>query len=264
MHFAKYTGCGNDFILIDGRSHPAITTKQISTLCDRHQGIGADGVILLERSQKALLKMTIYNQDGSQAEMCGNGIRCLHHFAGQLHFPSNLQIETPSGIYTTSETHNGLIAVQMTAPKLGISSYTIEGITCDATFTGVPHLVCQVENVLMVDVQKMGRLLRFHPTFKPSGTNVNFVQIESADRLLVRTYERGVERETLACGTGAIAAAYVHSQKERKLSGERTIEVKTRSGESLITEFFYRDGEVTSLKLIGPARKVFEGNIVLD
>ncbi len=264
MHFAKYSGCGNDFILVDGRSHIAISPPQIQNLCDRHHGIGADGLIILGRSQKAQLKMTIFNQDGSEAEMCGNGIRCLHAFAVDLHFPSDLSIETRSGIYKTSEVNHGLVSVQMNMPKLESKLHTIDGIRCDATFTGVPHLVCQVENVLVVDVQKTGRILRYHSAFQPAGTNVNFMQVLNEDTLSLRTYERGVEKETLACGTGAIAAAFVHAKNQGKLVGTRTIEVKTRSGESLITELVCDFGEVISLKLVGPARKVFEGNIILN
>lgn len=258
--------------MIDARSLPPITPSQIREMCDRNHGIGADGVVLLELSLKAHLKMRIFNLDGSEADMCGNGIRCLHAFARELNFPSTLTIETASGIYTTSEdvgnptndkVKTRFVNVKIQTPRLSLKSHTIEGIQCDSTFTGNPHVVCNVENLHVVDINKVGRLLRYHPTFSPAGTNVNFLQVEGKDKLSVRTYEKGVERETLACGTGALAAAYVYAAKEGGLAGTRTIEVKTRSGESLIAKFICELGEVVSLELSGPARKVFEGNILL-
>lgn len=272
VHFAKYSGCGNDFIMIDARSHLSPSRIEIQEMCDRNHGIGADGVILLERSTKAHLKMRIFNLDGSEADMCGNGIRCLHAFARELNFPSTLTIETASGIYTTTEIEENestdpnktrFVQVKIEAPKLSVKSHTINGIKCDSTFTGNPHVVCNVENLQVVDVNKVGRLLRYHPDFNPAGTNVNFFQIEGKDKLAVRTYEKGVERETLACGTGAIAAAYVYATKEGSLSGTRTIQIKTRSGESLTAKFVCELGEVISMELSGPARKIFEGNILL-
>jgi diaminopimelate epimerase len=259
--------------MIDAREHTVPTASIIQQLCDRNHGIGADGVILLQRSATAHLKMRIFNRDGSEADMCGNGIRCLHAFARELHFPPALKIETASGVYTTNEIkdhsneplHNTtMVTVNIDSPKLSVQSHMIDGIVCESTYTGTQHLVCPVENILTVDVNKVGRTLRYHPTFRPTGTNVNFYHVEGINKLAIRTYEKGVEKETLACGTGALAAAYVYAQKEGELTGKRSIEVVTRSGASLIADFFCDMGEVKSLQMTGPATKVFEGHITLS
>lgn len=272
INFAKYSGCGNDFILIDAREHPVPSASVIQNLCDRNHGIGADGVILLQRSSTAHLKMRIFNRDGSEADMCGNGIRCLHAFARELHFPATLKIETASGVYTTTEIESdnkalspktSLVMININSPKLTTQAHLIDGISCQSVYTGTQHLVCPVENTLLVDVSKIGRTLRYHPTFRPTGTNVNFYHVEGTDKLAVRTYEKGVEKETLACGTGAIAAAFVYAKSEGGFADKRKIEITTRSGESLVAEFFCDVGEVTSLQLTGPASKVFEGHITL-
>ncbi len=270
VHFAKYSGCGNDFILIDARSLSALPEGKIQQLCDRNHGVGADGVILLERSTCAHLKMRIFNADGSEADMCGNGIRCLHAFARDLNFPSSLTIETKSGIYTTNEPNpsgneeeSRFVHVGIDSLKLSMTPLTLEGMHCISTYTGTPHVVCPVDALHDVDVDTVGRKLRQHPTFQPSGTNVNFVQTIDKNKLSLRTFEKGVEKETLACGTGALAAAYVHLATTENLTGARTIEVQTRSGESLTAKFVCELGEVVSVELAGPARKVFEGNFTV-
>lgn len=252
--------------MIDARSAAIPSPSQIPSLCDSYKGIGADGIIFLQLSYSAHLKMRIFNSDGSEADMCGNGIRCLHAFARELHFPANLTIETRAGIYNTSEIslRPHLICLTTSAPKIEVQKYTIEGIECHFLNTGTPHLVCQVTDIEKVNVQELGKILRHHPTFQPIGTNVNFVKIDKQDKLSIRTYEKGVERETSACGTGAIASAYVYALNEGGLNATRTIETKTRSGGSLITEFVCELGRVVSLRQTGPVRKVFEGNVTLQ
>jgi diaminopimelate epimerase len=269
VHFAKYSGCGNDFILIDARSLPPLPPSKIKELCDRNHGIGADGVILLERSLHAHLKMRVFNADGSEADMCGNGIRCLHAFARELSFPAALSIETLAGIYQTSEPTPAsgdlrFVQVGIDTLKLGMTPLHVDGIDCISTNTGNPHLVCPVDTLHTIDVDTLGKKLRRHPAFNPEGTNVNFVQTIEKNKLSLRTYERGVEKETLACGTGALAAAYVHMATTGDLVGTRLIEVETRSGETLNAKFTCELGEVTSVELAGPARKVFEGNFVFN
>lgn len=238
--FSKLNGSGNDFLLIDNRrdvmrgvDRPSFAGK----VCDRSRSIGADGVILIEPSRRADFRWDFYNADGSRAEMCGNGGRCVARFAATRRIAGReMAFETLAGILHAS-VRGRRVKLQMTRPRgLAVDrTLTLGGKKFSYSFldTGVPHAVLFVPDVSRVDVAGIGRGIRRHRTFAPRGTNVNFVQpVDGA--LWVRTYERGVEAETLACGTGAVAGAIL--AKVRGLSAP-PVSVRTSGGEILIIHF---------------------------
>lgn len=259
--FSKYQGCGNDFILIDNRSQPFFDPYPalITRLCHRHFGIGADGLILLETSAKADFGMRIFNSDGSEAEMCGNGIRCLKHFIETLgHQDLSCTISTSYKVFELNRRRD-LVSVQM-GPVTDVA-WNLNLPVGDRFYighyldTGVPHLVIFVEELEQVPLLDDGRALRYHSRFHPRGVNVNFVAFQDG-RWSYRTYERGVEGETLACGTGAMAAALAIQAIQ---GGKPPIGLKTRSGEMLEIAF---DG-FAHVEMGGPATLVYQGVIDL-
>lgn len=259
--FSKYSGCGNDFILFDNRDLTFPIFKEIfQQLCHRQKGIGGDGVILLENSTKAHYKMRIFNSDGSEAEMCGNGIRCLLKFIQHCDILSNqLKIETMSKILTVSVEGDD-IAVEMGNPcniqwDIELSPWIVHYLD-----TGVPHAIIFTDNVDPIDVNEWGPKLRYHDRFAPYGVNVNFVSVDETKTVHVRTYERGVEQETLACGTGATASALAAARMYKLQS---PIKVKVRSGDILVIDFKRHDENFSDVRLIGPAEPTFSGTIEL-
>jgi diaminopimelate epimerase len=238
--FSKINGSGNDFLLIDNREgqmgrvdRPAFAAK----VCDRSRSIGADGVILIEPSRKADFRWDFYNADGSRAEMCGNGGRCAARFAVARRIAGRaLSFETIAG--TIHATVRGRrVKLQMTRPtRLAVDrTLSLRGKKYTYSFlnTGVPHAVLFVPDVSKADVAGVGRGIRTHKVFAPRGTNVNFAQLKDGE-LRVRTYERGVEAETLACGTGAVACgilASVHGLVDPP------VPVRTSGGEKLTIHF---------------------------
>lgn len=265
--FSKYSGCGNDFIFIDNRRSlfKEANHSLISTLCQRPKGIGADGVIFLENSQKADFKMRIFNSDGGEAEMCGNGIRCLKKYLCELGIENpSLSIETQKS-QIQIEDAEGLVKVYMGTPeyqKLDMA-LKIDGKTLFLQIldTGVPHAVLFVDELEAADVCNLGRKIRFHPDLGPKGANANFVKILDESTIAIRTYERGVEGETLACGTGATASALAAAIKYHL---KAPIEVKTRSHESLIINFSLNQaGFPESVTQTGPVCYHFRGNFAL-
>jgi len=257
MEFSKYSGCGNDFILVDTRAHhfPSEDPEFIQRICTRCTGIGADGVILLCESEIADFKMRIFNADGSEAEMCGNGIRCLVQFIIDLgHSEDSMSIETLERIVTGSKSPKG-IAIEMGSPANIQWNLDLNGQSLSILNTGVPHAVLFVEHLSGVDVIKHGREIRNDPTFAPHGTNVTFTEVLGPQHIRFCTYERGVEGETLACGTGAAAAALTYSHVMGQPS---PIDVQTKSGE-IIKIYFNKDLEVT---MVGPADLVYSGTLI--
>lgn len=264
--FSKYEGCGNDFILIDNRNtfFPFEKKSLISKLCHRSIGIGADGLILLENSSAGDFKMKIFNSDGSEAEMCGNGIRCLARFISEIGAAEkDFTIETMAGISEIA-IEKGSVAVSLPEPTelqwnlslpLGASPLPFHFLN-----TGVPHAVFFVEDLYVEKWFKIAPEIRHHPFFLPRGTNVNFVQIKNHE-IYIRTYERGVERETEACGTGATAAAlaagFIH-----QIPSPATVFPKSNTPLQI---FFECEKEkIFNVKLAGPAQKIFSGEIILD
>jgi diaminopimelate epimerase len=276
IHFYKMTGAGNDFILIDNRGG-IIDADHCGDLvrnaCRRRLSVGADGMILIENDPEVDFKWRFFNLDASEAEMCGNAARCAARFAyltGIVDKP-HMAFRTLAGVIK-AELLDNRVKAQMTSPhslQLDLALETDGGsLNMDFINTGVPHAVCFVadENELeAVDVQHLGNSIRFHPHFQPAGTNVNFASINDPHHINVRTYERGVEGETLACGTGAVASALISASRKFVRSPAH---VRTRSGESLTIHFEMIDAashssevEFTEVYLEGEARIAYEADL---
>jgi diaminopimelate epimerase len=252
--------------LLDNRSgHIRLNSHEIAYLCDRHRGIGGDGVLLLENpSNGADFRMRYYNSDGGEAEMCGNGARCFARFANKLAGPfSELSFETPAGIIR-AKLDGKLVTVNLGAPhglvlnrKLAIQG---EELTIHLLNTGVPHVVVFVDDLEASPVFELGKTIRYHPEFRPKGTNVNFVKTIGPGKIAIRTYERGVEAETLACGTGVTASALIYGRLQ---SIDSPIQVKVRGGDWLEVAFVNVGQDFRDVALRGPADFAFEGAIEL-
>jgi len=265
VHFFKMQGCGNDFVLIDNRGlglDPAFMAGWAENLCRRAFGIGADGLILLDEARgRADVDYVwhFFNADGSRAEMCGNGARCAAKLAVALGLagPRHRFASDAGPIEAEVFADTGLVRVELTRPgalEQGVVLDTPAGsLTASFVNTGVPHAVIFVEDAAGVNVRELGAAVRYHPRFAPAGTNANFVQAVAPGRLILRTYERGVEDETYACGTGACAAAL--AAKARGL-GADDYELVTSGGETLYVSV--PDGRVF---LTGAAQLVFSGDV---
>ena len=252
LHFHKYHGTGNDFILIDNRldNFPKNDTQLIAKLCDRHFGIGADGLILLERDASVDFRMSYFNADGRKGSMCGNGGRCIIAFARELGIIENQGTFSASGkLYNAWIEDNG-IRLQM-QDVVDIQTHDTHWFVD----TGSPHHIEVVADLEEVDVVQRGAKLRYE-TYGETGSNINFVQSDAQNRFKVRTYERGVENETFSCGTGvtAVALAMYHAGN----ADSRKIQVKTRGG-TLEVRFEGDGNGYFNIFLIGPAEHVFKG-----
>jgi len=263
--FTKMSAAGNDFILIDNRTtvlDPERGTEIARSICRRKVSVGADGLILIEDSRRADFKWRFFNADGSEAEMCGNGGRCAARFAHLKGIaPPRLTFETMAGIIK-AEVGEERVKLELPPPSrhclgetllLEGTRYTINSIT-----VGVPHAVLFVDDLSGCPVVTLGKKIRFADHFKPAGTNVNFVSIRQGSTIAVRTYERGVEDETLACGTGAVASALITSAREGMPS---PVSVITRGGETLTVYFSKEQDVLTELFLEGGAAFVYEGQL---
>jgi len=261
MIFWKYHGLGNDFILIEDPDLKApVDPDAVVRLCDRRTGIGADGILYIRPDPEADAFMKIMNSDGSEAEMCGNGGRCAARFAYHGGFaPAALSFETLAGIIR-AEILQDRVKLELppaSRPELGITlmldgvPYTVSSIT-----VGVPHAVVLVDDLEGCPVVTLGRQIRFHDRFKPAGTNADFVSIKDGSTIAVRTYERGVEDETLACGTGSVASALIAGVTRGMAS---PLSVITRGGEILTVHFAWKQGMPVELFLEGGADFIYEG-----
>lgn len=263
MEFSKFSGCGNDFIIVDDRRSlfPSHNRDLVKRLCHRRFGVGADGLLLLQDSSRADFRMRVFNADGSEAEMCGNGIRCLMAFIESLgHRDSSYQIETMERTLRV-ERQGRQVAVTMGEAQdlrwhltLDVLGKTRIG---HSLHTGVPHLVIIVEALEEVEILKEGSVLRHHAVFHPQGTNVNFAALGPMG-WSYRTYERGVEGETLACGTGATAVALTIAKLHHV---ESPINLRTRSGEEVTVAFQRQGDSFCNIRLIGPATFLFRGTL---
>jgi len=267
LAFTKMNGAGNDFVMLDNRDRRiTLAPAAIARLCDRHRGIGADGLLAAEPPEGAAdLRMRYYNADGGEAEMCGNGARCFARFAQRLLGDGRPRVsfETPAGTIH-ADLAGELVTLRMSDPKdlRPDAELDLAGNRRIVGFlnTGVPHAVVFVDNLDSTDVLAEGRAARFHPAFAPAGTNANFVAVHAPGRLSIRTYERGVEGETLACGTGVCAVALAHAAKEN-LDGP--VDVRVRGGDTLRVSFVRTPDGFRDVTLTGPADFVFEGRISL-
>ncbi len=266
--FHKFVASGNDFIIIDSRNNAVKNQKELAQkVCQPHVGVGADGVLFIEPSKKADFFMRIINSDGSEAEACGNGYRCVGLYANQLlNFPKSMTAETLAGLIKI-EVGKESIKVKMAEPSeyretVQINDVNLNGSKVNAAFinTGVPHTVIFTENLKDVPVDELGRKIRNHELFKPRGTNVNFVEVTGKNSLKLRTYERGVEAETLACGTGAVASAIVACLNK---GVEAPVVVTPPSGEVLKVYLDVNNQKIQNVFLEGSANFVFEGRLLI-
>ncbi|MFZ5797903.1 MAG: diaminopimelate epimerase [Desulfobulbaceae bacterium] len=269
LPFVKMSGTGNDFILIDHRQPrivPELMSEFARLVCRRRFSVGADGLILIEDSDQADFQWRFFNGDGSVAEMCGNGARCAARFAYMQGIaPAHMRFLTLAGIIEAKVADTN-VAVRMTPPRdfqLDRRVALTEGaVLLHSVDTGVPHAVLFVDDCEGVDVCGLGREIRFHRDFMPAGTNVNFVQLLENGVLKVRTYERGVENETLACGTGATAAALLAAVLGR---GSSPAEVITSGGDRLTISFDLREGPAAAnVFLKGPAHIIYSGDLTAE
>jgi diaminopimelate epimerase len=278
VSFAKMSGTGNDFIIIDHRQ-PFISEADLAEfvrlVCRRRFSVGADGLILIEDSETADFRWQFYNGDGSRAEMCGNGARCAARFAYEKNIaPAAMRFETDAGEIEAFilDVSGESVKIRLTAPEdlrlnIPLSIGRVEQ-TLHFINTGVPHTVVLVNDAGMIPVADWGREIRFHETFQPAGTNANFTQVLPGDTLMVRTYERGVEGETMACGTGAVASALVAVLLEQ---ANPPVTVITSGGERL-TIHFSVTGEgserqldpAAGIFLEGPVHRIYEGEMSPD
>jgi diaminopimelate epimerase len=265
----KLSGAGNDFIIIDNRDGKVTpTTEFISKVCARRLSVGADGLLLVEQPHDptaADFRMRYFNADGGEVESCGNGARCIARFA----FLNGIvgertRFETLAGIYD-AEILGDRVRVRMGDPRdvrLRFPLTLSEGtFTVDYANTGVPHVVFFVDDLDATDVVAMGRQTRYHRDFAPAGTNANFVSVTDSRTLRIRTYERGVEDETLACGTGSIAAALVAALQGTVSS---PVTLHTQGGFVLGVHFDIENGAATNVRLEGDARVIYHAELQPD
>ncbi len=266
LHFYKMNGAGNDFVVIDNRDlSVSLSKEQIELLCDRHRGVGADGLLAVEPAENgADFRFRYYNADGGEAEMCGNGARCFGRFTAALmeEMPERVTFETLAGTLAAEIVEEN-IRIAMSEPRdLRLDTgVTIPGLDAALRFlnTGVPHVVAFVDDLAGTEVVKHGAAIRYHEAFAPAGTNANFAKVLAPGHIAIRTYERGVEDETLACGTGMVACALLH----HLLTGAPSpVKVDVKGGDTLEIGF-EKTGETTfaNVTLTGPADFVFEGDI---
>ncbi len=252
IKFDKYQGAGNDFIMLDGRNLPELSTEQIKFLCDRHFGIGSDGLIILKNSPKFDFQMQFFNPDGSEASFCGNGGRCIVKFAQQLGIINDFANFIAKDGRHTAQINGNIVRLQMNdvSPVVRFNDFVYLN-------TGTHHVVKFVENLDTIDIEKEALPIRHSENFQPEGTNVNFVEIKN-NYLKIRTFEKGVEQETLACGTGITAAALAYADLKQIKSGKIQVEAK---GGTLFVEFLRKNQEFTDIYLTGNADFVFNGEI---
>ena len=255
VRFVKMHGAGNDFVLVDDREGGfPCEHRLIAAMATRPGGIGCEGVVLVQRSETADFKMRFFNPDGSEAELCGNGARCVAAFAREIGAVAGkaMRFETAAGPVDAEILDDDLVRIAMPATKLPRDGFVV---------AGVPHKVVSVENLAKADVDGEGRRIRMSDEFAPDGTNVDFACYRAPDRVAVRTYERGVEAESFACGTGAVAAAVVGVAQH----GLRfPVHVKTSGGYELTVDGVQTKSGFEELTLTGPVKRVYEGLIDLD
>ncbi len=258
IQFYKYHGTGNDFVIMDNRDgrFNTLTNEQVKFLCHRRFGIGADGLMLLNKHPHLDFEMKYYNADGKESSMCGNGGRCLVQFANDLNiYKSTYRFSAIDGEHEAEIKNGGIIALKMNdvqEVKKEHGHFILN--------TGSPHYVQPSDDVMRLDVVKKGREIRYSKPFEKEGINVNFVeQWDNAGKIIVRTYERGVEDETFSCGTGVTAAALVSHHNEY---GFNRVEVQTQGGH-LSVEYDKEGNSFKNIWLNGPVTKVYEGTIEL-
>jgi diaminopimelate epimerase len=268
IKFWKMHGARNDFVLFDDRrgAFPADDRAFITHVSARHSGIGAEGVILLQKSKTADFFMRFFNPDGGEAEMCGNGVRCAARLAFERGIAGEtMRIETVAGEVSAEIVDTDQVRIFMTEPTDwqldGMLDVGGRSLSYCAVNTGVPHVVMRTGDLKGVDVAEVGAAVRYHRQFASTGTNVSFMQISPEEEIFMRTYERGVEGETLACGTGIVAAALIAA---RNGWVKLPVTVHPQSGDALSVDAQLTDEGATGVTLLGPAAHVFEGTIIYE
>jgi diaminopimelate epimerase len=263
--FFKMAGGGNDFVVVDNRAGLIREGEELARrVCTRRLSVGADGLILLEPSARATFRMRYYNSDGSAADFCANGTRCAARFAFlNVIAPRKMTIETGAGVVGAEITeHNVTLSLSSPAQFIPDRALTLkDGRVIHGSYirVGVPHYVVFVESELWIhDIEALGRQLRRHPDLEPEGANVNFVVVRDRHEIALRTYERGVEAETLSCGSGIVASVSVSALFDRV---ESPVRVLTRSGIALQVQFELADGVLREVRLTGDARVIYKGEI---
>ena len=271
--FIKYEGAGNDFVLLEGRHlDPLMDLSSLSAfLCDRRKGIGADGLLLLTPSAVADYRMRIFNADGSEPSMCGNGAYCLIHYIDRFISPfTTLSLETRHAILQCRKIGEEIALNLGPASVLHFPIHLEENTPCYVVNTGVPHAVLWTDQLNQIDLENRGRELRFDSRFAPCGVNVNFAKLTQGNVLQMRTYERGVEGETLACGTGAAAVAFVAKQLYRlpcpiRVATRRDFHSEEIEYSPQLKFLFSSNAQGdTEVEMIGSAHVVFEGIFELN
>jgi diaminopimelate epimerase len=269
--FSKVEGAGNDFVLLDNikGNYKQDLSKFAETVCKRKISIGADGLLVLENSETEDFKMRIFNPDGSEVDMCGNGARCVGYYYAQKEDKKEVRFETLSGIMKAEVTGKDMIGLNMGSPSEAKLDMLVningQQMSCSYINTGVPHVIVETKKLDSIDVNKLGRGIRYNKEFAPEGTNADFVEVTGKSAVKIRTYERGVEAETLACGTGVVASAIIQS-----LRGKVTppVKVTTRGGDIMKVHFSQSNkddliSKINNVILEGPAKLVFSGELVV-
>ena len=268
ISFTKMSGAGNDFILIDVDDNPEFlfSEKTIQKLCDRHNGIGADGVIVISSSEQYDFVMNYHNADGSTGSLCGNGARCAIKFALNTKriIDKSTRFLSNNSEYSGKILEDGTIRFNLNPPYDLRKNIQLKAVGKDITAhfinTGSPHVVIKVDELDKIPIETIGKEIRYLPEFAPGGTNVNFVKIEN-EEIHIRTYERGVESETLACGTGSVAAAIICHETY----GIKTpVTILPRSKDKLLVNFDVRNDEFSNVSLTGPVEEVFKGQFQIN
>ena len=269
IRFVKMHGAGNDFILVDDRdgTFPSHDNLRIAALAERRTGISCEGIILVQKSSVADFRMQFFNPDGTEADLCGNGARCVAAFAREIGAvqSASMTFETRAGLVDAEIVDGRLVRVWMPEPRnrrynmqVKVKGSVVAG---DFVEVGVPHFIVPTQSVASIDVARLGRELRRCDEFSPNGVNVDFVQYKAPNIAIMRTYERGVEAESGACGTGAVAAAVV-GVETKGLS--LPIRIRCSHGCELVVEGDWRRAKSTGFMLTGPVKRVFDGEVDLD
>ncbi|MBI4634289.1 MAG: diaminopimelate epimerase [Deltaproteobacteria bacterium] len=265
IEFFKMSGSGNDFILIDNRDQSLAVpdvVEFVKAVCERKVSVGADGLIIIENSPRADFRWRFFNADGSEVDMCGNGGRCAARFAFIKGIAGEkMSFETGAGLID-AEVKDDVVKLRLTEPYdlKPEQQIAVEGqsLAVGSINTGVPHVVHYVEDIEPYDVFRVGRAIRYHEAYQPAGTNANFAKVDDRHAITVRTYERGVEDETLACGTGSVASVLISAVKGLV---DSPVDVKVRSGETLTVHFRKTGDGFANVYLEGRVRVVYEGRL---
>lgn len=261
ISFYKYQGTGNDFVLLDNRDgqYSQLSSQQIAQLCDRKFGVGGDGLMLLQEKEGFDFEMVYFNADGQPSSMCGNGGRCLVAFANFLGL-----LKHQRAYFLAVDGPHEAVVIAPDYIELKMSDVNASGYGQPDAFldTGSPHYLAFVADIKGVNIYEQGRMIRYSPAYRAQGTNVNFIEIKGTNQIYVATYERGVEDETLSCGTGVTAAALAYQLSHSEQMGDNAVKIQTKGG-NLVVRYQQIGTQFENIWLCGPAQQVFKGQLTL-